>query len=173
MFGCVIDTLGYQDSFQQINETTYLLPIPDVNKINYISVFVFQPEMLAEIAAQVIIEQNGVQEPVGFLADFQPSITFVAPKINCQQGTYNQNTRSVQAGQIVIIATPLDNVIQRQQHYLTNIENQMVDFQFERMMKHFHEAMEKYCLNDNDKPYLPLSEIQYWKDRYIRYLSCK
>lgn len=41
MFGCVIDTLGYRDNFTQVNEGTFVLQIPNLACVNYISVFVF------------------------------------------------------------------------------------------------------------------------------------
>ena len=48
MFGCVIDTLGYRDNF-------------------IVSYWVGNGNL---VAAQFVVEQGGLQEPVGFLADF-------------------------------------------------------------------------------------------------------
>lgn len=152
MFGCVIDTLGYRDNFTQVNEGTFVLQIPNLACVNYISVFVFQPETLGTVAAQVIVEQSGLQEPVGFLADFQPSLTFVTPKFEGRVDT------SVPA-QVMICAMPIEDVVRRQQHCLDQTENNMVDFNYEKLAQHFREAMERYVRTDGGEAYLPLSQI--------------
>lgn len=121
MFGCVVDTLGYRQNFTQVDDTMCTLEIPNLHLINYISLFVFDPQNLSDTAAQVFVEQGNFKEPLGFLADFNPSFTVVAPK---PPGKLNED----ETAQIIICACETEDVLVRHQHFLTDYESRMVDF---------------------------------------------
>lgn len=51
LFGCVIDTLGCQDGFIAVADSTLALEVPSPWLMSYISVFVKDPTTLAGGAA--------------------------------------------------------------------------------------------------------------------------